>query len=235
MKDKDNMIEKAVESLKQGEVPAGPSKDLTDTTLKKLNQITESSEQIPLNSKRFRITYRFTRIAAVVILFIAIGYATGRLSAPKALDMEQIQSTLEPAIKEKLLDEITQYVQLGVTAGYVQLRDELTEQYQQDLGHAALEILNTSNEITNLRLEELIYAINSAQAQERQWFAAALEELEFNRLEDNNQLGSTFINFAARTEQDLQNTQQNIAFLAKYITDAQSDSVIPNELENSNN
>ena len=110
-----------------------------------------------------------------------------------------------------------------------------TEQYHQDLGQAAWEILNTSNEITNLQLEELIYAIDSAQAQERQWYAAALGQFELNRLEDRNQLGSTFINFAARTEQDLQNTQQNIAFLAKYITDAQSDSVIPNELENSNN
>jgi hypothetical protein len=149
--------------------------------------------------------------------------------------MEQIQTALEPAIREKLLEEVTQYVQLGLAGGYVQIREELTEQYQQDLRQAALEILTTSGTITNRLLQDLIYSIETTQFQNRQWVATALEQIELNRLEDKDRLGNALYNFAAHTEEEFGRTKQNMALIAKILTDKQPDDFVQNEIENSSN
>jgi hypothetical protein len=240
MKENENNLEKAVEALKNGQIPSGPSKELADSTLTKLNQISEQSDEKDLAkqvvlSKRFKLINISFKVAAAVILLIAVGYTAGRISAPKPLDMEQIQTALEPAIREKVLEEVTQYVQLGLAGGYVQIREELTEQYQQDLRQAALEILTTSGTITNRLLQDLIYSIETAQFQNRQWTVAALEQIELNRLEDKDRLGNALVNFAVQTEEEFDRTQQNMALIAKILTDTQSDDLIQDEIENSSN
>ncbi len=240
MKENENNLEKAVKALKNGQIPPGPSKELADSTLTKLNQVSEQSDKKDLAkqvvlSKRLKLINISFKIAAAVIFLVAIGYTAGRISAPKPLDMEQIQTALEPAIRVKLLQEVTQYVQLGLDDGYVQIREELTERYHQDLRQAALEILTTSGTITNRLLQDLIYAIETAQFQERRRTVAALEQIELNRLEDKGRLGNALFTFAAQTEEELDRTQQNMAIIAKILSDRQSDSLIQNELENSNN
>ena len=243
MKENENNLEKAVEAIKNGQIPPGPSKDLADSTLTKLNQASEQSDKKDLTkqvvlSKRFKLINISFKIAAAVIFLIAIGYTAGRISAPKPLDMEQIQTALEPAIREKLLEEVTQYVQLGLDDGYVQIREELTEQYHQDLRQAAFEILTTSGTITNHLLQDLIYAIETAQRQNTQWTVAALEQVELNRLEDKDQWGNTLYNFAAnaaQTEEELNRTQQNVELIAKILTEKQPDNLIQDEIENSRN
>jgi hypothetical protein len=173
-----------------------------------------------------------------VIFLIAIGYTAGRISAPKPMDMEQIQTALEPAIREKVLEEVTQYVQLGLAGGYVQIKQELTEQYQQDLREAAVEILTTSGKVTNQLLQDLIYSIETAQFQDRQWTAAALEQIELNRLEDKGRFGNALFTFAAQTaqtEEELNRTQQNVAVIAKMLTGKQPDDLLQDEIENSSN
>ena len=240
MKEKDDILKKAIEEIKKEPVPKGPSKDLAEAALDKLNQV---SSQLPEEhfdrqvefSKRFMIINNLLRIAAVIIVSISIGYATGKLSTTKQPDMRQIRSELEPAIREQLLDDVTQYVQLGLESNYVQIRQELTEQFQQDLKQAAVEILNTSGTMTNQLLEELIQTIASAQLQDRQWVASAIEQIELNRLADKNQLGSALVNFASQTEQNLQETQENVAVIAKILTDTNADTLIPDENENSDN
>ena len=237
MKNEDDILNKAVKAMKQEQIPVGPSENLAEETLERLNHVSSQLPQQQFDkqvvfSQRLKLINSLTRIAAVIILLVSVGYAAGRLSAPKAPDMQQIQAALEPAIREELLDEVTQYVQLGVTSGYIQLREELTEQYQQDLNQAALQILNASNTITNQRLEELIQYIATAQLQDRQWLAAAIRRTEQNRLEDKTQLGSALINFASRTELDLQQTQQNVAVIAGYLTGA--DQYLTDENESPN-
>ena len=240
MKENENNMANAVKALKNGQIPPGPSKELADSTLAKLNQVPEQPETKNPNKqvvlpKRFKLANISFKIAAAVIFLIAVGYTAGRISAPKPLDMEQIRTALEPAIREKLLEEVTQYVQLGLTGGYVQIREELTEQYQQDLREAALEILTTSGTITNRLLQDLIYSIETAQFQNRQWTVAALEQIELNRLEDKDRLGNALVNFAVQTEEEFDRTQQNMALIAKILTDTQSDDLIQDEIENSSN
>lgn len=234
MNEKDDILNKAIEEIKQTHIPSGPPKDLADTTLEKLNQV---SSQLPeeqldkqvVSNKRFILNNLF-KIAAAIILSILIGYAAGRISAPKSLDMEKIRTELEPEIREKLFED----VQFQLAGNYVQIKQELTEQNQNDLQQAALEILNTSSTVTNNLLEELIQSIATAQVQNRQWVAAALEQTEQNRLADKTVLRNVFLNFASQTTKDLQQTKQNIAVLAKYLADTNVENPNPNETENSN-
>ena len=62
--------------------------------------------------------------------------------------------------------------------GYVQLRDELGRQHRQDMGRFAVQTLAASNSVTHELLAELIESIDAAQTQDRQWFTAAIEQVE---------------------------------------------------------
>lgn len=238
MKNEDEILNKAIKEIKEGQVPIEPPENLADETLEKLNQVSKQLPQEQFDkqavfSKRLSLINSITRIAALIILLILVGYAAGRLSSPKPPDMKQIQAMLEPAIREKLLNDVTGYIQLGLASGYVQIRQELTEQYRQDLMQVAQEILNTSGDMTNQRLVELIQVIAAAQLQDRQWIAAAIQDIEQNRLQDKNLLGSAIVNVASKMEQNLQQTQQDVAVLAKYLTS--TNDFVTNEDENSNN
>jgi hypothetical protein len=240
MKEKEDILNKAIDDVKQTLIPNGPPKDLVDTTLEKLNHVSSQLKEEHIDkqvvfTKRFMIINNLLKAAAAVIFLIAVGYAAGRFSEPRSPDMGQIQAALEPAIRVKLLREMTQYLQIGLASNYVQLKGELTEQYQNDLQQAALEILNASSAVTNNLLEELIQSIATAQVQNTQWVAAALEQTEQNRLADKTVLGNVFLNFASQTTHDLQQTKQNVAVLAKYLTDTNIDNPNLNETENSNN
>jgi hypothetical protein len=174
-----------------------------------------------------------TKIAAAAVLLIIVGYAAGRLSAPKPPDIEQIQATLEPAIREQLLGEVKQYLQLGLASCYVRLKDDLSQQYRSDLNQYAAQTLAASGAVTNQLLEELIESINAAQAQDRQWVASALEQIESNRIRDNTQFSNALVSFADQTEEELLRTKQDLAQMLSFYT--QPDSSIPKEFENSNN
>lgn len=206
MKEKDDILKKAVNDVKQTLIPNGPPKDLIDSTLDELNKAAnelpeEQFDKQVVTSKRFIIN-NFFRIAAAVILSISIGYAAGRITAQKPLDIEQIRTEIEPAIHEKLLED----VQLELAGNYVRIKQELTEQYLMDLRLVALEVLKASGTITNHLMEEQIQPIAAAQFQDRQWVTAALQQ-----------------------------TQQNVAVIATYLTDTYIDNTNPNEFENQNN
>ncbi len=231
MKENEDILEKAVKALKNEHTPPGPSQELADATVAKL---TEASGQSNIVGKRIwfidwlKAPNSFTKVAAAAVLLILTGYAVGRLSAPRGPDAEQLQAALEPAIRQNLLDEIKNYWQLGLASNYVRLKDELSDQYRNDLDQLAIQTLAASNAVTNELLEELIESINTAQTQDRQWVAAALEQIELNRLRDNARLSNAFATFAVQTEDELQNMAQLLSY-------TQPDSSVPNESGNPNN
>jgi hypothetical protein len=143
--------------------------------------------------------------------------------------MEQIRAAIEPAIRQNLLNETRQYVQLSLASGFLQVKDELSEQYQQELNRAAVQTLAASNTVTNELLTELLDAIQAAQIQDRRRVAAALEQIELNRLRDRNQLSSAFETLAVRTEDELMQTKKDVAQVLSY---ALPDSAAPYEFEN---
>ncbi len=231
MKENENILEKAVKALKNEQTPPGPPRELADATVARLTEASGQSNTV-MSGRRFRFIERlkatnsFTRVAAAAVLLIIAGYAAGRLSAPRPPDAEQLQAALEPAIRRNLLDEMKQYWQLALVSSYVQLKDDLTQQYRSDLSRFALQTLAASNAVTNELLTELIESINEAQTEDRQWVAAAFEQIELNRLWDNARLSNAFATFAVRTEDELQRTKQGMAQLLSY---TQPDSPVPNE------
>ncbi len=236
MKEDENILEKAIEALKNEQIPPGPPQELVDATVTKLAETSEQSDEVLLGS-RIRIAERFASVkgiakfAAAAVLLIGAGYATGRFSAPSPPDMEQLQAALEPAIRRNLLDQIKHDLQSDLAGSYVQLRDDLTAQYRCDLNQFAAYTLTASGAATNQLLEELIESISTAQAQDRQWVTAAFEQTELNRLRDNARLSNAFVNFAVRTEDELELTKQGMAQLLSY---ARPESLAPKEFGNTN-
>ena len=237
MEENENTLEKAVEALKNEQIPPGPPQELTDATSAKLAEAsgephTETSSRQIRIVEGLKATKSLTKIAAAAVLLIAAGYATGRLSGPQPPDMEQIRAALEPAIRQNLLDETKQYLQLGLANGYVRIKDELSQQYRQDLSRVALQSVAASNAMTNELLTELIESINEAQNQDRQWVVAAFDQIESNRLRDRNQLSNAFATFALQTEDELMRTKQDMAHFLSYTQPGLS---IPDEIRNSDN
>ena len=231
MKENENILEKAVKALKNEQVPPGPPQELTDATVAKL---TEASGQpnTATTGKRIwfidwlKATNSFTKVAAAAVLLIIAGYATGRLTSPRPLDIKQIQTALEPVIRNRLADEMKQYLLLGLTNSYMRLKDDLTQQYRRDLSQVAAQTVLASGAVTNQLLEELIESINAAQTEDRQWVAAGFEQIELNRLRDNAQWTNAFANFAVRTEDKFLRTEQDMAQILSY---TRPDSQLPAE------
>ncbi len=229
-RESENILNKAVKALNDEQVPPGPPRELADSTIAKLTEITGQASTVPVGGRirfieRIKFPNSFTKVAAAAVLLIMAGYATGRLLSPKPPDMEQIRAALEPVIRQNVLDEMKQYWQLGLTASYAQLKEDLSRQYRRDLNQFAAYTLVASGAATNQLLEELIESINTAQIQDRQWVAAAIGEIELNRLKDNAQLSNAFVTFAVQTE-------QNMAQILSY---TQPDSLVPYKFTDPNN
>jgi hypothetical protein len=137
-----------------------------------------------------------TKFAAAAVLLIAAGYATGRLSAPEPLDVEELQAalksslkaSLEPAIRQDLIVQLNEKWQSAFEANSAQLKEELHEQVRRDLTEFAAQTLAASGTLTNQRLIELIQLIEAARIRERQQVAAALEQIEREKIQLRNGL-----------------------------------------------
>jgi len=227
MEESEKMLEKAVEALKNEQIPPGPPQKVIESTMAKLAENAGQADTVKhkyriLILEGLRATKSLTKIAAAAVLLIAAGYAAGRLSAPRAPDMEQIRAALEPAIRQKLLDETKQYLQLGLANGYIRVRDELSQQYRQDLSRVALQSVAASNAVTNELLTELIESFNEAQSQDRQRIVTALEQIESRRLQDRTELSNAFATLALQTEDELMRTKQDMAHFLSYTRPGQS-------------
>lgn len=237
MDENENTLEKAVEALKNEQIPPGPPQELADATIAKLTEAAGQPDTVRFenrirNIEGLKAAKSLTKIAAAAVLLIAAGYATGRLSGPQPPDMEQIRAALEPTIRQELLAETKQYLQLGLANGYVRIKDELSQQYRQDLSRVALQTVAASNAVTNELLTELIESISEAQSQDRQWVAAAFDQIESNRLQDRNQFSNALVTLALQTEDELIRTKQDVAHVLSYTQPGLS---IPDEVINSDN
>jgi hypothetical protein len=243
----EDILAKAIEQLKNQQIPPGPPQELERATLTKIKEMAgepEKQNQKHINfAERIRNNKIFlqltTKVAAAAVLLIIAGYAIGWLSAPRSPDIGELRrslensltASLEPTIRQKLLDEMNRRWQLALASSYLKIKDELSEQYRKDLNDYALRTLAASSALTNRRLEELIDAVNTAQVQERQWVTAALSEIELNRRQDKTQLASGLEALAYQTEDQLQRTRQDMVQL---LVDTQPDKFELNNAESSN-
>jgi len=237
MREDENVLDKAVEVMRSGQIPAGPSQELVNATFTRLTAAQSQSGRPPSGDvmsfvERLRPLGCVTRFAAAAVLLIVAGYAAGRISAPRPPDMEELQAALEPAIRRNVIAQLSSELQSGLATCYDRLSDELGRQHRQDMMQFAAQTLAASNSATNEVLTELIESIDMAQTEERQWFTAALEQIELDRLRADARLGTALASFAVQTEDELQRTRQGVAQLLSYGLSEGADIHNP---ENSNN
>jgi hypothetical protein len=237
MKENEDILEKAVKTLKNEQVPPRPPQQTVDATIAKLMEASKrpntgkAGKRIQI-IERIKAARSFAKVAAAAVLLIVAGYAVGRFSTPRPPDAKQLQAVLEPAIRQSLLDEMKHYWQVGLASNYVRLKDELSEQYRHDLDQFAMQTLAASNAVTNQLLAELVQSINAAQTQDLRRIAAALEQIELNRLQDKTQLTNGLETLAYQTEDELERTRQ---VMVQFLANTQPDSSVPYEFRNSDN
>ena len=148
----------------------------------------------------YKIKSPIFRFAVAAVLLICAGFLTGRLSTPQPVDVEQLRADL--------VKQMNQQWESILEARHAQLREEVYRQVRRELTEFAAQTLTASKDLTDQRLVELIRLIEAARIQDRQRIAAALEQVELNRLQDKTQFRNGLQTLVARAS-ELQPTSQN--------------------------
>jgi DNA primase len=160
---------------------------------------------------------RFAAAAA----FLLVGYLAGRAAAPDADQLREaltpaVAASLEPLLREKLAREMRDHYDVALVGTYVRLKEELAQQYRDDLNRFAVQTLAASNATTNALLAELVQSIDTAQTQDRRRIALTLSQMEAKRIEDSRQLAAGLRTLAYRTEDEFSETKK---VLARFLSD----------------
>lgn len=214
-----NDIEKRLEELGQA---IGDGDSIVDKVMQRIG--TGPAEQLKSKppSKVF-ILRRFGKLAIAAVLLVLAGYAGARFAQP-GVDVDQLSANLTNSIRADLAQEMTEQWRDELATSYLQLKEELNQQHRKDLNSFAMQTLAASNTSTNQLLTELIQSINAAQAQDRQWVMAALNQVESNRLADTTRFKNGLQSLAVLTGDEFERTRQDMVQL---LVDKQGDSLVP--------
>jgi len=222
MKRDRDLLAEAIARLKQD----GLSHPLPDEIAQETtNRLLEAQTHTPgdVLGDRRRLQPGFLRVvirpALAAAALILLGYAVGRLTMRR--DMDQIReaiapsvaASIEPTLRESLVEDLRHSYQLALASTYIQLREELTAQYRDDQNRFATQILAASNAATNQLLAELVHTIKAEQNEDRQRISSILHQIELKRLQDARQLASGLEVLAYRTEDELQRTRDGLVQL----------------------
>ncbi|HUU18685.1 MAG TPA: hypothetical protein VMW72_16165 [Sedimentisphaerales bacterium] len=195
-KNDENKIDHRLKILSQIE----PSSKATNRAIQRTRDTLVNKEKSHqrASSRIWRNIFKspITKFAAAAVLLIAVGYTVGRASAPQTLDVEELQATLEsslrtslePAIRQDLIVQFNEQWQSAFAVNSAQLKEELHQQVRRDLTEFAAQTLAASGILTNQRLMELIQLIEAARIREREQVAAALQQIEQDKIRLENGL-----------------------------------------------
>jgi hypothetical protein len=132
------------------------------------------------------------RVAAVAVLFCAVGYAVGRFSGPRSVDVQKLQAdiegslraSLEQSIREQLSKEMDRRVAAAVAGAREQVAAEIGEQLRRELGAFAASTLQTCSGLIDQGFSRMVQLIDEARFNDRMRVATALEQMEISRLRD---------------------------------------------------
>jgi hypothetical protein len=184
----ENQIHRQLKALSQIE----PGSEATNRAIQRvrgtlINEKSRQSSGTRIRQKIFKSP--IAKLATAAVLLIGLGYAVGRLSAP-TVDTEELRaalesslkSSLEPAIRQDLLEEMNERWQSVFAAGCAQIKEELQRQVRRDLTEFAAQTLAASGTLTNQRLMELIQLIEATRRRERQQIETAFEQIEQEKI-----------------------------------------------------
>jgi len=236
MKQDKDILGDAVDRLKRDAIAQKVPKVVVDETLRRLADA-EADDLDRVDVRRAPIG-KAIRLALAAAALIGIGCVIGRVSGPAPVKMDKLRdalapslaASLEPAIRAKVVEDLQHRYQLALAATYVKVKEELTEQYRDDMNRYAVQTLAASNATTNRLLAELVESIDNAQAQDLTRIARVISRIEHNRIQDKTQFTAGLQTLASRTEE----TRQVVQLLAEVLPEdldvrPGQDIEIPNE------
>jgi len=219
MKDNDDILAKAIESITNQQIPPGPPQELVDATVAKLAEAADDPRQatseLP-NIITIRTTKNLVKFAAAAVLLLALGYLVGSLAAPEPPDAQELYAALKPAIRRDLLEPMNRYWLLTLASSNAELKDELHNEFRQDLNRFAIQTLAASGAATDKLLREFIDSVKATQVRDLRSVAKALHQMELERMRDQAQLADSLESFAVLYDDELQRTKQDIVKLFIY-------------------
>ena len=217
-----DILAEAIDQLKKQGLANLLTEEVIDETVRRIAErgVQRADSDAGQHSTRNRVSLGL-RFAAAAAVFLLIGYLAGRLTGP---DMEQLRealtpsvaAALEPVLRQKLSEEMTDRWQMATAATYVRLKNELGQQYRDDLNRFAIQTLAASNATTNALLAELVQAIDTAKAKDLREIALALSQIEAKRVQDRTQLAAGLQTLAYHTEDEFSQTKK---VLARFLVD----------------
>ena len=215
-REKDTLAE-AIEQLKKLGSANPLPQDTVDETVRRIADCGVRTVDSDQPSPRARIGVKF----AAAAVFLLAGYVVGRAAAPDVDQLREaltpaVAASLEPALRQRLAEEMRDHYDVALAGTYVRLKEELAQQYRDDLNRFAVQTLAASNATTNALLADLVAAIDTAQAQDLRRIALALSQIDAKRVEDKTLLAAGLQTLAYRTEDELARTKK---VLARFLMD----------------
>lgn len=199
----ENHIHDKLKMLSQIEPSSQASERARERVRDTLMSTQDKPESVTDKIEQFFFSGQAVKFAVAAMLLIGIGFMYGRRYVP-AVNMEKLQAAIEPAIQQQMQEQWRQ----AYAAGLDRIKNELAQQMSRDISEIAEQTLTASETMTDQRLNELIQIIEAARAKDRQWIAAAIEQIELNRRRDNARIGNGLVALASRTN-DLQQIEEN--------------------------
>jgi len=221
MKNEKDILNEALDSMKQAPTPELPAEVLSDTLAQLAKAGADDGVLEPSERTTIRLLPLVVKFTAAAAVFLLVGYAIGRMSGPDPVDLDELHnallpslaSALEPSLRESLLEDASQRQQLALAGAYLRLRDELTEQQRSEMNRYAAQTLAASNAVTNRLLADLVQSIKDDQTQELRSVAAVIHEIEQERLAAQERLTNDLIALAHQTEDGLKETREELVQL----------------------
>ena len=229
----ENEIRRRLECISRIE----PTAEATERAVARARRTLEAESDLSQAARKSLLSLIFkspaARFAAAAALLIAAGYLAGRLSTPGPSDIEQLEaaletrlrSSLEPAIRRDLLEEVTRSWQSALAKYHAGLNEQfnafaagLSEQHSRDLNEFAIKTLAASNAVTHQLLNDLVRTIATAQQQDRRWVSAALQHIELNRIGDAARLGTGLVSLAEQTHGEFTRTNKDLARILSVVS-----------------
>jgi hypothetical protein len=193
----ENQIHDRLKRLSQVE----PTKESTDRAMQKARDALIAGEERRVGLAPPSMIFRLMKLAAAAVLMVGAGFIGGRFSAPEPLDMQELQAALEsslktsvePAIRQEMLGEFENRLQLALTADRDMLKQELARQVRRDMDTFVEQTLTKVSILTEQRLMGFARMLEAARIKERRHVAAAFDYM-------GSRFGDGLVTLAARTD-----------------------------------
>ena len=215
--EKDEKIERIIPQMAEGEKPAADFEQWRRDHPEAVRELISGDQSAgytgPTQPKNIWANIRpvnLAKIAAAVLVVLALGFVVGRLSTPGP-DMEQLQqqlemslvSSLQPKLQQSIFEQVKIDLLSPLADRQVQFENEMQQQLQSVLSDFAAEFQTASANNLNQVLGDLMLAFDEARMQERNFFIQALDQLDQRQWADHEILQNDLVELASLANDEI--------------------------------